>query len=66
MRIAAGLFVFAILLVVFIALPGAGRVDTQPQTARSPFDALHFRDIGPAATAGRMHIVPTSRKRSSR
>src|SRR5262245_18533871 len=25
------------------------------QSARSPFDALHFRDIGPAATGGRMH-----------
>ena len=22
------------------------------QTARSPFDSLHFRDIGPAATGG--------------
>jgi len=25
--------------------------------ARSPFDALHFRDIGPAATGGRIHDI---------
>lgn len=28
---------------------------TQP--ARAPFDALHFRDIGPAATGGRIHDI---------
>src|SRR3979490_2204478 len=28
---------------------------THAQTWRSPFDAPHFRDIGPAATGGRIH-----------
>jgi photosystem II stability/assembly factor-like uncharacterized protein len=27
------------------------------QSATSPFDALHFRDIGPAATGGRIHDI---------
>ena len=27
------------------------------QGGRSPFDALHFRDIGPAATGGRIHDI---------
>jgi photosystem II stability/assembly factor-like uncharacterized protein len=33
------------------------------QSARTPFDALHFREIGPAATGGRIHdlqIDPTN------
>ena len=39
-------------LVVFTTLiAGAG----QNQPLRSPFDALRFRDIGPAVTGGRMH-----------
>src|SRR5205823_9621378 len=44
---------------VFVANAPA-RTQTQ---ARSPFDALHFRDIGPAATGGRIHdlqIDPTN------
>jgi photosystem II stability/assembly factor-like uncharacterized protein len=37
-------------------------VHSQPQraaapTTRGPFDALHFRDIGPAATGGRIHDI---------
>src|SRR5436309_649438 len=32
-------------------------VRSQAQTGRSPFDALHFRDIGPAATGGRIHDI---------
>jgi photosystem II stability/assembly factor-like uncharacterized protein len=29
----------------------------QAQTPRSPFDALHFREIGPAAAGGRLHDI---------
>src|SRR5262245_45380596 len=32
-------------------------VQSQAQGGRSPFDALHFRDIGPAATGGRIHDI---------
>ena len=32
-------------------------VRTQTQRPRSPFDALRFRDIGPAVTSGRLHDV---------
>src|SRR5213080_1517456 len=32
-------------------------VQTDDRIARSPFDALHFRDIGPAATGGRIHDI---------
>src|SRR5947207_7084473 len=28
---------------------------SSPDPARGPFDALHFRDIGPAASGGRIH-----------
>lgn len=47
---------YAFLLLGAIALAPA-RAGTQPASAaaRSPFDALHFRDIGPAVTGGRIH-----------
>src|SRR5204863_7852014 len=38
----------------FIAYPAAMRSRAAPP-AGGPFDALHFRDIGPAATGGRIH-----------
>src|SRR5215471_16880267 len=44
---------FALILVaIVVATPPASLQNTEP---RSPFDALHFRDIGPAATGGRIH-----------
>jgi photosystem II stability/assembly factor-like uncharacterized protein len=48
-------------LVAALAVVGLGvfvRADSGQagdQAARSPFDALHFRDIGPAAAGGRIH-----------
>src|SRR5215210_5740301 len=54
---------FAVVVLVLIALGGSRRVGTQTQLSRSPFGALHFRDIGPAATGGRIHdlqIDPTN------
>ena len=30
---------------------------TQGGSVRGPFDALHFRDIGPAASGGRIHDI---------
>ena len=40
---------------------------TSDQTAtRSPFDALHFRDIGPAATGGRIHDLADRSEESRR
>ena len=30
---------------------------TTTQSAQSPFDKLHFRDIGPAVTSGRLHDI---------
>ena len=38
----------------FIAYPAAMRSRAAPPVS-GPFDALHFRDIGPAATGGRIH-----------
>ncbi|TAK14998.1 MAG: hypothetical protein EPO35_08610 [Acidobacteria bacterium] len=32
-------------------------VSTQSAAPKSPFDALHFRDIGPAITSGRIHDI---------
>jgi hypothetical protein len=45
---------FAVLLalVLLVVRPPAA---TKAQAGRSPFDALHFRAIGPAATGGRIH-----------
>src|SRR5215210_8349126 len=60
MRIAAR---FAVVVLVLTALGGSRRVGTQAQLSGSPFGALHFRDIGPAATGGRIHdlqIDPTN------
>src|SRR4029434_9215139 len=42
-------------LVALAVLAAFTPVRTQNGGARSPFDALHFRDIGPAATGGRIH-----------
>src|SRR5215470_10712273 len=41
-----------ILVAIVIATAPAHLQNAEP---RSPFDALHFRDIGPAATGGRIH-----------
>ncbi len=49
-RIAA---IAALVIVAFVAAFGPAR--TLAQGGRSPFDALRFRDIGPAATGGRVH-----------
>ncbi len=48
-------------LTVLAVLAAAPSASAQP--AQSPFDALHFREIGPAATGGRIHdlqIDPTN------
>src|SRR5262245_35190349 len=44
-------------LIVFsgLAYTAAGLQAPQVKDERSPFDALHFRSIGPAATGGRIH-----------
>jgi len=44
-----------IALVIVTALAALPSSRTAAQTAKTPFDALHFRDIGPAATGGRIH-----------
>ena len=54
MRMALRFSAFTILF-LFIAFAEIRGTRTQAQAARSPFDALHFRDIGPAATGGRIH-----------
>jgi photosystem II stability/assembly factor-like uncharacterized protein len=41
-------------IAAFAASIAAGQND---RPAQSPFDALHFRDIGPAATGGRIHDI---------
>jgi photosystem II stability/assembly factor-like uncharacterized protein len=51
-RAAARLALIA--LGVFAALAPAR---TDERTARTPFDGLRFRDIGPAATGGRIHDI---------
>src|SRR6476469_440543 len=33
------------------------RTQAPPSASASPFDELHFRDIGPAATGGRIHDI---------
>jgi hypothetical protein len=43
------------LLVLAVLAPAR----TQTQAGRSPFDALHFRAIGPAASGGRIHDLQT-------
>jgi hypothetical protein len=39
------------------ALAAVAPMRSQAQAKRGPFDALHFRDIGPAATGGRIHDI---------
>jgi len=41
--------------VILVVVTGFAQVRTDDRSARSPFDALHFRDIGPAASGGRIH-----------
>src|SRR6478735_7630597 len=48
-------FVALIALVLLPALTALTSSRTAAQGVTSPFDALHFRDIGPAATGGRIH-----------
>src|SRR4029453_2661044 len=45
--------VIALVITAFGALP----LRSQAQAQRGPVDALHFRDIGPAATGGRIHDI---------
>ena len=40
-------------------------VNTGAQSSRSPYAALHFRDIGPAVTSGRIHDIQIDPKDSS-
>jgi len=54
MRIALRFSTFTLLLLL-LAFGDFRGTSTQAQAARSPFAALHFRDIGPAATGGRIH-----------
>ena len=44
-------------LIALVLLPALAALSsrTAAQGVTSPFDALHFRDIGPAATGGRIH-----------
>jgi photosystem II stability/assembly factor-like uncharacterized protein len=44
-------------IVLVITAFGALPMRSQAQAKRGPFDALHFRDIGPAATGGRIHDI---------
>ena len=50
---------FAVLALLPLVTVGAllFPTTTQTQSGGSPFDRLHFRDIGPAATSGRIHDV---------
>ena len=46
----------ALITVLALALIAALAPErTRAQTVHGPFDGLHFRDIGPAATGGRIH-----------
>lgn len=57
MRAIRRLFVLATLALV-LALATFAPVSTQSAApAKGPFDALHFRDIGPAVTSGRLHDI---------
>jgi photosystem II stability/assembly factor-like uncharacterized protein len=56
MRIARHLGALAMLL-AFTLLSAPMPVRTAPADSRAPFDTLHFRDIGPAATGGRIHDI---------
>jgi photosystem II stability/assembly factor-like uncharacterized protein len=54
MRSAARPVIFASLLGLAL-LVALAPVPTRAQSGKSPFDGLHFRDIGPAASGGRIH-----------
>src|SRR4029453_18864807 len=49
--------VACVVIVLVIPAFGALPMRSQAQAKRGPFDALHFRDIGPAATGGRIHDI---------
>src|SRR5256885_13379060 len=51
-------FILVAALAVFARQPSA-------QSAKSPFDDLHFRGIGPAATGGRIHDLQIDPKNSA-
>jgi len=52
------LFRFSALLIAMAAALVPARTATQSAKApASPFDGLHFRDIGPAVTGGRIHDI---------
>src|SRR5215471_2469853 len=55
LRLAAAVTLFA----AFAASPRSSlfALFAADPPAKSPFDALHFRDIGPAATGGRIHDI---------
>src|SRR5204862_1969814 len=42
-------------VVALVVLATFAQTATQVKDERSPFDALHFRSIGPAASGGRIH-----------
>src|SRR4030095_12383723 len=46
---------FVVFLTVVALGAHASRTTARGDGGGSPFDALHFRDIGPAATGGRIH-----------
>jgi photosystem II stability/assembly factor-like uncharacterized protein len=50
-------FAAVITLVALGSLAALAPARTQAQAARSPFDELHFRDIGPGVTSGRLHDI---------
>ena len=51
-----------LILIVLAAFAAFAPVRSNAQAGRSPFDRLHFRDIGPAATGGRIHDIPIDPK----
>ncbi|OLC75300.1 MAG: hypothetical protein AUH72_20605 [Acidobacteria bacterium 13_1_40CM_4_65_8] len=58
MRSASRLAAFIALAVAVAFMPAL----TQSQAGHSPFDALHFRGIGPAASGGRIHDLQIDAK----
>ncbi|MFI5310512.1 MAG: WD40/YVTN/BNR-like repeat-containing protein [Gemmatimonadales bacterium] len=52
----------AIRLALFTVLASIATTTARAQSARSPFDSLHFREIGPAATGGRIHDLQVDPK----
>jgi len=49
-------------LIALVVLVAFAPARTQTQAVRSPFDSLHFRGIGPAATGGRIHDLQIDSK----